>query len=325
MAGGVVPRLRQKVRRRRGPPGQASIHPEAPWASGWERTRRNPKHNEPWFARMQRQKTLRHVIGCGGVGLHSGARIGLTLRPGAEGSGIRFRRVDRPGSEPIPAHLDRMMEAPLGTSLGQRPGTSVRMVERLMAALVACEITNALVEISGPELPAMDGSALPFVRLIECAGTVEQDLPVPRLEVLRPVSVAQGDAFVRLEPADGLEIVIEHGRGAVRPPFRFAFSPEATKRELAAARTAAEPAEGARFADEPARREALHALGDIALIPARLEARYVHRGAGPGLRRTLLCRLLADPAAWRLSEPVEPVTTVSASAARSRFAPAFLS
>jgi UDP-3-O-[3-hydroxymyristoyl] N-acetylglucosamine deacetylase len=280
---------------------------------------------------MRRQKTLRHVIGCGGVGLHSGARVGLTLRPGAEGSGIRFRRVDRPGAEAIPARLDQVVEADIGTSLCPKRGAGVHMVERLMAALAACEITNALVEISGPELPAMDGSALPFVRLIECAGTVEQELPVPELEVLRPVSVAAGGAYARLEPASGLELVVERRDGtAPRPPFRFAFSPEACKRELVAARDgagrmAAGGAEEERFADEPVRHEALHALGDLSLIPARLEGRYVHGGAGPALRRLLLRRLLADVGAWRLSATALPPTPVMAAAARLAPSPMFAS
>lgn len=269
---------------------------------------------------MQRQKTLRHVIGCSGVGLHSGARVGLTLRPGAEGSGIRFRRADRSGAAPIPARLDQAVDSPAGTSLGQRPGPSVRMVERLMAALAACEITNALIEISGPELPAMDGSALPFVRLIECAGTVEQSLPVPRLELLRPLSVAAGSTFACLEPAAGLEIVIERREaGRRRAPFSFAFSPEAAKRELMAARAEPDPGTGERLADEPTRRLALHALGDIALVPARLEARYIESGASPGLRQALLRLLMAEPDSWRLTELAEPTPLMAAAA---RLAPA---
>jgi UDP-3-O-[3-hydroxymyristoyl] N-acetylglucosamine deacetylase len=283
-----------------------------------EKDAAEPEALEPRFARMQRQKTLRHVIGCSGVGLHSGARVGLTLRPGVEGSGIRFRRVDRPGSAPIPANVDRVLDGPVGTSLGVRPGVGVRMVERLMAALAACEITNALVEISGPELPAMDGSALPFVRLIECAGTVEQDEPVPTLEVLRPVRVAAGGVTARLEPADGLELVIE-GRpdAGPAPSFRFTFSPEATKRDLVPARSTAESAGDDRFADEPVRREALHALGDLALIPARLEARYVDQAAGPALRRVLLRELLADRTAWRLTGPFPAMAAVQPAPARA--------
>ncbi|HEX6012032.1 MAG TPA: UDP-3-O-acyl-N-acetylglucosamine deacetylase [Geminicoccaceae bacterium] len=266
---------------------------------------------------MRQQRTLRHVIGCAGVGLHSGARVGLTLRPAAEGFGVRFRRVDRPGAPAIPASIEHVAAAADSvTSLGDRPADGVRMIEHLMAAFVACEIDNVLVESSGPELPAMDGSALPFVLLIECAGTVEQDRPAMRLEVLRPVSVSSAGAQARLEPGPGLELDVE-AAAPVCPParFRFRFSPEACKSELVAAREAAcraaskDPGDD-RFADESIRHAALDALGDLALMPARLEGRYAERGNDPTLRRRLLRRLLDDRRAWRLrhGSTVEPST-----------------
>ena len=256
---------------------------------------------------MRQQRTLRHVIGCAGVGLHSGARVGLTLRPAAEGFGVRFRRVDRPGSPPISASIEHVAAAADGvTSLGERPAAGVRMIEHLMAAFAACEIDNVLVESSGPELPAMDGSALPFVLLVECAGTVEQDRPAMRLEVLRVVSVSSAGAQARLEPGPGLELDVEAAAPASPPArFRFRFSPEACKSQLVAAREAAcragtEDRADDRFADEPIRHAALDALGDLALMPARLEGRYAERGNDPALRRALLRRLLEDRRNWRL-------------------------
>jgi UDP-3-O-[3-hydroxymyristoyl] N-acetylglucosamine deacetylase len=255
---------------------------------------------------MRQQRTLRHVIGCAGVGLHSGARVSLTLRPAAEGSGIRFRRVDRPGAPTIPASVEHAVADGLVANPDDRVAASVRMVEHLMAALVACEIDNALVEISGPELPAMDGSARPFVLLIECAGTVQQDQPAPRLEVLRPVSVEAGASYARLEPGRGLELVVEPGAENASRRFQFRFSPEACKSELVAARETACGAAsgvargGSRFADEPARHAALDALGDLGLVPARVEGRYVESGGDPGLRRSLLRRLLGDQRNWRV-------------------------
>jgi UDP-3-O-[3-hydroxymyristoyl] N-acetylglucosamine deacetylase len=259
---------------------------------------------------MRRQKTLRHVIGCVGVGLHSGVRVGLTLRPADAGSGIRFRRVDRPTSSPIPARLEHVREVREGTSLGLRAAPSVRTIEHLMAALAACEIDNVLVETSGPELPAMDGSALPFVLLIECAGTVEQDRLMPDIELLRPVGVTACGRYARLEPAAGLELVVEHAEGAAAAsrPFSLTVSAEACKRELVGARDQAgrAAAGGGRFADEPARHAALDALGDLALLPARLRARYVDGGADSVLRRLLLRRLMGDPSSWRLSGGLPP-------------------
>ena len=256
---------------------------------------------------MRQQRTLRHVIGCAGVGLHSGARVGLTLRPAAEGFGVRFRRVDRPGSPPIPASIEHVAAAADGvTSLGERPAAGVRMIEHLMAAFAACEIDNVLVESSGPELPAMDGSALPFVLLIECAGTVEQGRPAMRLEVRRPVSLSSAGAQACLEPGPGLELDVEVGAPASPPArFRFRFSPESCKSELVAAREAACRAKSEnggddRFADEPIRHAALDVLGDLALMPARLEGRYAERGNDPALRRRLLRRLLEDRRNWTL-------------------------
>lgn len=250
---------------------------------------------------MRRQKTFRHVIGCVGVGLHSGARVGLTLRPAEAGSGIRFRRVDRLGSSPIPARLDHVVEAQSTTSLGRDQVPTVRMIEHLMGAFAACEIDNALVEISGPELPLMDGSAQPFVLLIECAGTMEQDAPVAELEVLEPVAVSEGGRYARLEPAAGLQLSL--AACARSKPFAFSFSPEAAKRELVAARAGAHGAD-LRYDDEEARHAALDALGDLALIPARLQARYVASGADAPLRRRLMRRLLQQPDAWRLRGPM---------------------
>jgi UDP-3-O-[3-hydroxymyristoyl] N-acetylglucosamine deacetylase len=259
---------------------------------------------------MRRQRTFRHVIGCVGVGLHSGARVGLTLRPAEAGTGVRFRRADRPGTAAIPARLDHLREGPSGAGLGAGGTPTVRAVEHLMAALLACEIDNALVEISGPELPLMDGSARPFVLLIECAGTVEQDAPVAQLELLRPIAVAEEGRQARLEPAAGLHLAMDDVATPTRS-FAFSFSPEACKRELVAAREPGCLGNGdgnldPRFADEPARHAALDALGDLALMPARLHARYVGTAADAALRRRLLRRLLRERDAWRLTGPAPP-------------------
>jgi UDP-3-O-[3-hydroxymyristoyl] N-acetylglucosamine deacetylase len=184
---------------------------------------------------------------------------------------------------------------------------TVRMVEHLLAAFAVCGIDNALVDASGPELPVMDGSALPFVHLIECAGTVAQAEPVAELKVLRTVIVREGGAEARLEPAPCLQLEVRHRAAAATAPFALRFSPETGRRELAGAREPAACGAGdRRFADEHLRHVALDALGDLALIPARLQARYVGAGAGPGLRQRLLRRLLAEPDAWRLEGPAPP-------------------
>lgn len=280
------------------PSGETIVGPSRDAVGKRLGTRRNSSDTIGVRERMRRQKTFRHTIGCVGVGLHSGARVGLTLRPADPGFGIRFRRVDRPGSAPIPARLDHVVETPGVTSLGNGATPKVRMIEHLMAALALCEIDNSLIDLSGPELPIMDGSALPFVLLIECAGTVEQSMPVSHLELLRPITVKDGHREARLEPAHGLHLAITGGPGGAA--FQLAVSPEAGRRELAGAREAAcRGASGS--ADEYVRHTALDALGDMALLSANLQARYVATEADPSLRRRLLRRLLEEHDAWRLT------------------------
>ena len=251
---------------------------------------------------MRQQRTLRHVIGCAGVGLHSGARVGLTLCPAAESSGIQFRRADRPGAQAIRADLDHVVGSDFVTSLRGRTGGDIRMIEHLMAALATCQIDNVLVEITGPEVPVMDGSAQAFVHLVECAGAVDQEEPVQHLQLLRPLSANSVDGHARLEPANGLELVLKRGNGPDARRFAFAFSPEACKQQLVAARHGVDgPTPNGPCTDEALRHAALDVLGDLALIPGRLQARYTESGADPVLRRSLLRQLLSDPANCRLT------------------------
>ena len=251
---------------------------------------------------MRQQRTLRQTIGCAGVGLHSGARVAVTLRPAAEGSGIRFRRVDRPGSPAIAARPGHAVAIAGVICLAGGTGITVRMVEHLMAALAACEIDNILVELSGAELPAMDGSALPFVRLMECAGTVEQSLPVPRLEILRPIEAASRGGFARLDPAGELALSLAAGDAGGLPAFSMTFSPEACKRELVSARERTGVGGGCEIdADEASRHALLDALGVLALLPARIAGHYLEHNADPSLRCALLVALLADRRSWRVT------------------------
>ena len=247
--------------------------------------------------KMRQQRTLRHTIGCAGVGLHSGARVAVTLRPAAESTGIRFRRVDRPGTPTIAAHPCNATAAG-GILLGTGDGGSVRMVEHLMAALAACQIDNVLIDTSGAELPFMDGSAQSFVRLVECAGAVDQELPLGRLEILRPVEFWSASGRARLEPAEDLEIVVETPDGATGPDFALVVSPDRCKREVVAARDSG-ALDRPRGVEERVRHLALDALGALALLPAALVGRYVEANAGPAVRCALLRKLLADRRSWR--------------------------
>jgi UDP-3-O-[3-hydroxymyristoyl] N-acetylglucosamine deacetylase len=285
------------------------------------------------LAAVRGQRTLRNPIGCVGTGLHTGAKVSLTLHPAGPDSGVRFVRYDRPGRAPVPARFDQVCDSTMCTALGDPGGAVVGTVEHLMAALAICEIDNVMVEVGGPELPIMDGSAQPFVFLIECAGTVEQDRPRRWIEVLKPVSLEAHGKYARLEPADRLildcEIRFEHPL-IDSQAMSIAFDPESFKTEIARARTFAFAErveelwsrglalggslknavvvsrerilneEGLRFADEFVRHKVLDSLGDLYLAGAPLRARLTVRSAGHAMHNKLLRSLFADPGAWRM-------------------------
>ena len=147
------------------------------------------------------QRTLSRPANCMGIALHSGKKISLTLKPAPAGSGIQFRRTDLAGSAPIAANWENVVDTTLCTTLGAGDHVRIATVEHLMAALAGCHVDNVLVELDGPEVPVMDGSAHPFVFLIECAGVIEQDASRPVLEILKTIKVAAGDSYAELTPA----------------------------------------------------------------------------------------------------------------------------
>jgi UDP-3-O-[3-hydroxymyristoyl] N-acetylglucosamine deacetylase len=286
------------------------------------------------------QRTLRNPIGCVGTGLHTGAKVALTLYPAEADTGIRFRRYDRPGSAIVRARYDQVCDTTMCTTLGDPAGAVIGTVEHLMAALAACEIDNVLIEVGGPEVPIMDGSAQPFVFLIECAGILEQDRPRRFIEVLRPVAVSAHGKWARLEPAQGLhidcEIQFDHPL-IDNQAMSFAFSAEGFKSEVAQARTFgfAERVEelwsrglalggslknavvvsqdrvlneeGLRFPDEFVRHKVLDCIGDLYLAGAPLVGRFVGHCAGHSMHNKLLRALFEEHRAWRMVDDLTPV------------------
>lgn len=280
----------------------------------------------------EHQRTLRSAIGCVGVGLHTGARVAMTLRPAPAGSGIRFLREDRSGSAPIHASVEAIADTTRCTLLKGVDGATVSTVEHLMAALAAWGIDNIEIALDGPEVPAMDGSARPFFFLLGCAGIVEQEAPRTVIEVLHPVSVNQGERSASLRPHDGfavdMTIDFAHPKIGVQ---RIALDVDGLSfpKELAGARTFgfAEDVEslrakglarggslanavvvsdegvlnpeGLRWPDEFVRHKALDAVGDLYLGGA-IRGRFTGLGSGHMLHMKLLRRLFADPSAWRL-------------------------
>src|SRR5260370_19640939 len=146
------------------------------------------------------QKTLKAPIHCTGIGLHTGVKAAMRLLPAAEGTGIVFRRMDGSVAIEIAANWGNAVESALCTTLRDLRGNSIMTIEHLMAALSGCGIDNAIVELDGPEVPIMDGSAAPFVFLIECAGTAAQTAPRQAIKVLKPIRVGDDHKSASLEP-----------------------------------------------------------------------------------------------------------------------------
>lgn len=283
--------------------------------------------------RTDRQRTLKSPIGCVGVGLHSGRRVRVLLRPAPAGSGVVFRRVDL-GLD-IPARFDNVTDTRLCTTLAlpNEPEASVGTVEHLMAAFAACGVDNVVVELDGPEVPVLDGSAAPWLFLLDCAGLVSLDSPRRVIEVLRPVRVVEGDSFVELRPGfSGLDMamLIEFDAPAIgQQALTFHLAEPGFRHELARARTFVQAHEvvglqkmglarggsldnavvvegarvlnpaGLRMADEFVRHKMLDAVGDLSLGGAALQGRFIGHRSGHALNNRLLRALFADDANWR--------------------------
>ncbi len=280
-----------------------------------------------------RQRTVKAAIGCVGIGLHSGRRISLTFRPAAAGSGVVFRRTDL-GID-IPARFDCVVDTRMCTMLAapDAPDARVGTVEHVMAALAACRIDNAVVELDGPEVPVLDGSAAPFVFLLDCAGVVEQAQMSPNIQILRTVRVEDGESFAELRPAgrNGFEMAVSIAFPAPaigRQALSLSLDPAAFRGQLARARTFVMADEiaglqavglarggsldnavvvegarvlnpgGLRVRDEFVRHKMLDAVGDLALAGARLQGRFVAHRPGHTLNNKLLRALFADESAW---------------------------
>src|SRR5690606_22112931 len=187
---------------------------------------------------MTSQRTLRRSITCAGIGLHSGNRVTLTLRPAPADFGIRFRRADLGGLE-IPARIEHVASLNYATGLSFA-GATVETVEHLLAALVSQGVDNVAVELNTPEVPIMDGSAAPFVYLIQEAGIRKLSTPRRYLKVLRPLSLTRGDKHIAVYPADDFRVTytISFDHPLLRHQSRsVVVEPASFAEELAPART----------------------------------------------------------------------------------------
>ncbi len=282
------------------------------------------------------QRTLKGPVECTGVALHSGDTVSMTLRPGEAGSGIVFRRTDIAGGSVIPATWDRVTDTRMSTTVGNEEGATVRTVEHLMAALRGCGIDNAVIDVTGPEVPIMDGSAAPFVALIEYAGVVAQARPRRVIRVRKVVVIDEGKRFASLTPGTGfsLDVEIEFDCAAVsRQTISIGLINGNFKKDLARARTFGFLHEverlraeglvqggsldnavvvsgdkvlnegGLRYEDEFVRHKVLDAVGDLYLAGAPIIGRFHGVRSGHDITNRLLRALFADADAWCYDVP----------------------
>ena len=298
---------------------------------------------------MIRQRTLRNAIKATGVGLHTGDKVYLTLAPAPVNTGIVFRRVDLDPVVEIPGRADNVADTTLSTGLLAN-GASVSTVEHLMAAMAGLGIDNAYVDVSAPEVPIMDGSAGPFVFLIQSAGIEEQNAPKKFIRIKRKVTVEDGDKVASFLPFDGFKVsfTIDFDHPVFRDRTAHAdvdFSTTSFVKEISRARTFGFMHEieylrskglarggsvdnaivvdeyrilnqdGLRYDDEFVRHKVLDAIGDLYLLGNSLIGEYRAYKSGHALNNASVRALLAQHDAWEMvtfeDEETAPITYVT--------------
>jgi len=282
---------------------------------------------------MDAQRTLRRQISCVGIGLHSGNKVNLSLKPAAADFGIRFRRTDLGGDHEVPATVHHLAGIQLATGLARNEVT-VETVEHLLAALVSMNIDNVLVELNSPEVPIMDGSAAPFIYLIQEAGMKQQAAARKFLKIVRPIAISRGDKRIALYPSDHFKVTysISYDHPLLRHQSRtLRITEESFVEQVAPARTftflkdvemlrqnglalggSLENAivlgetgvlnNALRFEDEFVRHKILDAVGDLALVGYPVIGHLVAHRAGHALHTEFAAKILEETDAWRLVE-----------------------
>lgn len=281
---------------------------------------------------MIKQRTPKKVIQATGVGLHSGDKVLLTLRPAPINTGIVFRRTDLSPIVEIPATFDNVCDTMLCTSL-QHKGVKVATVEHLLSALAGLGIDNAYVDVNAPEIPIMDGSAAPFVFLIQSAGIREQSAAKRFIRILEPIRVEEGDKYVQFHPYNGykvsFKIDFKHPAFNTKPQDAvFNFSTTSYVKQVCRARTFGFLSDyeklrendlakggsldnaivvddyrvlnddGLRFDDEFVMHKILDAIGDLYLLGTGLIGAFEGFKSGHELNNKLLCQLMKQQESW---------------------------
>ena len=308
-----------------------------------------------------KQTTLREQVAVAGIGVHSGLPVTLTLHPADDDAGIVFQRVTADGSlaREIRADVRAVTATEFATVLGDASGPLCSTAEHLLAALRGLNVDNVVIEIDGPEVPIMDGSAAGFVEALDQAGLTARALPRRYIEVIKPIRVARGQAVGELTPYEHgfrVEAEIDFDHPLIgQQALALDIGPETFRREIARARTfgfmkdvaklwsagyalganfdntlvvtedrVLNP-EGLRFADEFVRHKVLDAIGDLALAGLPLVACYRTVRGGHKLNHAVLTALMADRHAWRVVEAPasEPVRRARGQAQVGLPAPAY--
>lgn len=295
---------------------------------------------------MIRQRSLKSPIRASGIGLHGGRKVYISILPAPVNHGIVFRRVDLSPAVDIPASALLIGETTLCSTL-VRDGVKVATVEHIMSALAGMGIDNVLVELSSPEIPIMDGSAAPFMYLLQSAGVVEQNAARKFIRILQPVQVGEGDKYARLEPYEGfrLSFGIEFKHPAFKTSAQTAtleFTTANYVKEVSRARTFGFMREfelmrsrnlalgasldnavalddyrvvnpdGLRYDDEFVRHKILDAVGDLYLAGHPLLGAYSAYKSGHALNNQLACALLNDREAWEFASFEDAATAAPA-------------
>ena len=306
------------------------------------------------MSRVQYQQTISHPVVCAGVGVHSGARARIVMKPAAAGTGIRFRRMDIEGCEDIIARGDFVTEVQLGTTLTNEAGQSVATVEHLLAACAGVGVDNLIIEIDGPEVPIMDGSSSVYCELMMAAGLREQRALRRRIRILEEVEVTDGIKTARLSPSADNYLSIHakiefESRAIGTQQMSLRMLPGMFARDIAFARTfgfaqdveklksmglarggsldnavvldgdSIVNPEGLRASDEFVRHKILDAVGDLMLAGAPIAGVYEARQPGHALNNKLVRALIDAPDAWCWETDeaeVEAEATTRASAIR---------
>ncbi|MBF0358585.1 MAG: UDP-3-O-acyl-N-acetylglucosamine deacetylase [Magnetococcales bacterium] len=302
------------------------------------------------------QRTLKNTIRCTGIGLHSGSKVYMSLRPAAENTGIVFHRTDLDGAL-IPANVKNISDTRLCSTIANEDGDRISTVEHLMAAFAGLGVDNAYVDLDGPEVPIMDGSAAPFVFLIQCAGVVDQKLPKKWIRIKKKVTVKDGDKEATFEPLDHFKIsfLIDFQHPLIsQQGVEMDVSETTFIKDVSRARTFGFLKDmemlrsnglakggsldnaivigdfrilnegGLRYDQEFVRHKIIDAIGDLYLLGHPVLGHFTGIRSGHALNNALLQSLMAQEEAWEFVEgtPDSAMEASKASSFKSTYQPA---